>query len=512
MARLNITNYAISVKDASLKEMLQLRQVLIDNKQKLSKISKIGINPSCKILVYSACTDHWVNTDSPLNAQLISIMDFIVLFKKHNQLRKLAFYKKSQTDWTEKEFHALCDLCGARKDSTISGKAAQSKKYIYDDNTIQLWLYAWNTQQIEECLEIAYEDLFLEEGQVERKFKIGDTISQINGVAGLTWTIKSIEKDCYQHTNGGYTLFKDENNYELVEYPFKVGDIVRSIANDNPTDRPRENNYTVQAIDGDDLYYKPGFATHYSKFELVKRAEPEIKYPLFMQNKYGSIFKYTSENYGKCIHSANPNKLHLNFEKWLPPYGIQPDFMKPCDFTVEPEIFDIDWWDARFNAGLPIWYVFDGAPIQATRLPSSYISIDKFFMKPMRYIAFGNYYVPWVESTSCQDTVEANQLTQKEKTMTIQQLLTQLFGAEKPTTDYDRRSSYIVVAYNRDGSQIATAIAETVASVESTIARTPELWGCKILTYKLDKELYVDVPVTITDATIDTIAEPETNE
>ena len=102
------------------------------------------------------------------------------------------------------------------------------------------------------------------------------------------------------------------------------------------------------------------------------------------------------------------------------------------------------------------------------------------------------------ESTQVEST---NKIT-KEQSMTIQQLLQTLFGAEKPTTDYDKRPAIIVVAYNRDGSQMGQAIADNIDQVKSKVADTPELWGCKVLTYTLDQEVSVEVPVKATKAKV----------
>ena len=85
-------------------------------------------------------------------------------------------------------------------------------------------------------------------------------------------------------------------------------------------------------------------------------------------------------------------------------------------------------------------------------------------------------------------------------TSSIQQLLTALFGAEKPTTDYDRRPAFLVVAYDRDGSQIGTATADSVDAVKEKVANTPELWGYKVLTYSLDQEVTVKAPVKASKA------------
>ena len=126
------------------------------------------------------------------------------------------------------------------------------------------------------------------------------------------------------------------------------------------------------------------------------------------------------------------------------------------------------------------------------------------------YCAIGTY-CQWETDVSinpCSEipTIPAPQIkpTQKEITMptTIQQILSRLFGLEKPTTDYENRAAYIVVAYNRDGSEMGTATAASLKIIKDKVAATPELWGCKVLAYKLEKEVSVTVPVKATDITV----------
>lgn len=93
--------------------------------------------------------------------------------------------------------------------------------------------------------------------------------------------------------------------------------------------------------------------------------------------------------------------------------------------------------------------------------------------------------------------------TQKENSMnSLQQLLCQIFGAEKPTTDYDNRKQLMVTVYSLDGKMVATATADSVDQVTTEVKRNPTLWGCKVLTYKLNKEIFVDVPVSIGKAKV----------
>lgn len=86
----------------------------------------------------------------------------------------------------------------------------------------------------------------------------------------------------------------------------------------------------------------------------------EFTYPLYMENirresRNGRVVKFVSLNSGKVIIQENSNDLagyetnnwvdHTDSEHW-----------KPCDFSKAPEIEDLDYWDARYNSGLPVYY------------------------------------------------------------------------------------------------------------------------------------------------------------
>ncbi len=86
--------------------------------------------------------------------------------------------------------------------------------------------------------------------------------------------------------------------------------------------------------------------------------------------------------------------------------------------------------------------------------------------------------------------------------MTIQQILSKLFGNEKPETAYDRKPALVVIVYNQDGTDVAIGYANDIELIKQNIAKTPQLWGCKILTYKLDNELSVDIPVNVLPAVV----------
>ena len=283
--------------------------------------------------------------------------------------------------------------------------------------------------------------------------------------------------------------------------PFKVGDKIRSISNDNPVYRPKGNIYTVSKIYGTDVYYKDGYAAHYSKFELVSEKEPDTLI------KVGSHWErsYTSES-GKAGEIIQVTGVSPNMVKWcgencsvsriyfLNNFHPRPDLDNPKvlhqywkdlydqGIEIEWKIENVDWFLGNYQALTPSVIHYHKSIWEDP--------CYKFRIKP-----------------STQETIQQSKPQIKEKSMTIQQLLQTLFGAEKPTTDYDKRPAILVVAYNRNGSQMGTAVADTLDDVKSKVADTPELWGCKVLTYTLDQEVSVDVPVKTTKAKVAKVKE-----
>lgn len=159
----------------------------------------------------------------------------------------------------------------------------------------------------------------------------------------------------------------------------------------------------------------------------------------------------------------------------------------------------IEEWDARFEAGLPVYYtvqydINSKEHYQCKDLPSLYAGI---------YPIDGANIDFFTSDPSCNDTVEANQQpiqTQKEQPMTptLQQLLTQLFGAAKPQTDYDMKPNFMVVAYSADGTEVATATADSLESVQQHLQANKSLWDCKLVCYKMTAEMQTNVPVAVT--------------
>lgn len=105
---------------------------------------------------------------------------------------------------------------------------------------------------------------------------------------------------------------------------------------------------------------------NYNDFKLCDcngKLIQKFTYPLFMENIFdkltaGRVVKFVSLNSGKVIIQGNSNTLagyetnglidQTNSEHW-----------KLCDFSKAPEVEDLDYWDARYNAGLPVYFSFN---------------------------------------------------------------------------------------------------------------------------------------------------------
>jgi len=83
---------------------------------------------------------------------------------------------------------------------------------------------------------------------------------------------------------------------------------------------------------------------------------------------------------------------------------------------------------------------------------------------------------------------------QKETHMNLQDTINEIFGV----TDYQMKPKFVVVVYNAEGSEIATTTAESLQDVTDKVQSTPKLWGCKLVMYKMNKEVTTEVPVAVT--------------
>ena len=105
---------------------------------------------------------------------------------------------------------------------------------------------------------------------------------------------------------------------------------------------------------------------NYNDFKLCDcngKLIEEFTYPLFMENIFdkstaGRVVKFVSLNEGNVVIQGNSVTLPGNeLAGWID--HTDSEHWKPCDFSKAPEIEDLDYWDARYNAGLPVYFSFN---------------------------------------------------------------------------------------------------------------------------------------------------------
>ena len=107
-------------------------------------------------------------------------------------------------------------------------------------------------------------------------------------------------------------------------------------------------------------------AFKYDDFELCDcngKLIEEFTYPLFMENIFdkstaGRVVKFVSLSEGNVVIQGNSVTLPGNeLADWID--HTDSEHWKPYDFSKAPEIDDLDYWDARFNAGLQVYFSFN---------------------------------------------------------------------------------------------------------------------------------------------------------
>ena len=267
------------------------------------------------------------------------------------------------------------------------------------------------------------------------------------------------------------------------------------------------------------LYYASASSVSFNEVIVIAQAEPEIPYPLFKEDiQLGFIFKYTGPNEG--IYLTNKGVPNRKPGEYLSTMSSENNaWWKPCDFTTEPEVFDIDWWQQRFEAGLPVYvsdqygninkcsrvapknwdknYTFSMIdPSRAQKVPMSKEEIELFKQQvPLSTLHLGLCNeIPLGATADCSLPYP---IIQKEKPMKFQDFINSLF-TEEIKTDYEKKPNFLVTIYNSEGTEIAVTTATSVKSVEDILQSSPKLWGSKAVMYSIDSEVQVSVPVITT--------------
>lgn len=294
----------------------------------------------------------------------------------------------------------------------------------------------------------------------------------------------------------GFKVLQTKQASEAV-----VGDYMYRITK-APTTFPQHSVIKITKIDAKTLWYTSTRNVCHNEVIVIAQAEPEVKYPYFRHgicnNSKPLIIKQNKDSY---------TYIHIEGDllgKTFP--GISVQFVN-CDFTIQPYIDDIDWWQARFEAGLPV-FVNDlhGTHLCVGMGPKTWKQEEATVTFNMtdhlltqktplskEDIELFKYANEW-KQVSLGSTTEWRLLqTIKEQPMKLQQLLDAIFGV----SDYEAKPKFIVTVFNND-KEVGTTTAESVEEIQQTIQSDTRLWGCKLVAYKIHSELQTQVPVAIT--------------
>ena len=293
-----------------------------------------------------------------------------------------------------------------------------------------------------------------------------------------------------------------------------VGDYMYRVSPGNPN-FPQYSIMKITKIDAksniSNLYYASASSVSFNEVIVIA----QVKYPYFTESKRKGkeyickILEKEKYTYIRNWTEDGCNKI----------WNIQPPTGEPCDFKTEPEIFDIDWWQQRFEAGLPVYardeygninkcnatqpkswgkgYTFSMTdPSLIQKVPMSKEDIELFKQQvPLSSLHLG--LCQEIPLGAAADGSLPYTIIQKEKPMKFQDFINSLF-TEEIKTDYEKKPNFLVTIYNSEGTEIAVTTATSVKSVEDTLQATPKLWGSKAVMYSIDSEVQVSVPVVTT--------------
>jgi len=185
---LQITDYVIDVKDSSLADRLRLRQVLLDNGQKLfnNTITRCNVTMFCPAYCVLTFGRWGFDPDSLPN---ISLKDFIQKFKKSNQVRNLAFTSNTP-EWTEQQLENICAFVGDNGEELYE---LNWEIEFFSDDTSSGEIFMTTTEGVPEGhLQVAYEDVFPEAVEEPTEFEFEYPIYKIDIGTGLVRKFTSI--------------------------------------------------------------------------------------------------------------------------------------------------------------------------------------------------------------------------------------------------------------------------------------------------------------------------------
>ena len=166
-----------------------------------------------------------------------------------------------------------------------------------------------------------------------------DTVYVINDMGAEHWYCKAL----------GFKVLQTKPASEAV-----VGDYMYRITS-GPVQFPQNTVIKITELYSDSLEYADGFGVDFDEVIVIAQAqaEPEVKYPIFKQWKK-ELIKFEGLTSGIQLTTSEfftPGEYKTTWTSHTDPRW------NPCDFTTEPEIFDLDWWQQRYEAGLPVYAI-----------------------------------------------------------------------------------------------------------------------------------------------------------
>ena len=309
---------------------------------------------------------------------------------------------------------------------------------------------------------------------------------------------------------------KDHGFKVLQTKPAKqavVGDYMYRITS-GPNAFPQHSVIKITKInaksDISNLYYASTSSVPFNEVIVIAQAEPEVKYPIFKQWQK-ELIKFDGLTSGVQLTTSDfftPGEYKTTWTAHTDPRW------EPCDFTTEPEIFDIDWWQQRYEAGLPVYAIDSYGTVSLCKAlsPKEWDYITTFSMTdhsltqkvPMskedielfkQQVPLSTLHLGLCNEISLCAAADCSlpYTTIKEQPMKLQQLLDTIFGV----SDYEAKPKFIVTVFNND-KEVGTTTAESIEEIQQTIQSDTRLWGCKLVAYKVHSELQTQIPVAIT--------------
>jgi len=365
--------------------------------------------------------------------------------------------------------------------------------------------------------------------------KVGDTVVKTTIRSHHAYekhVIGTLEQVKCIHTNGvtissnnGFINFKDFRvicQETVTTNPFKVGDVIRRIANGSNL-CPIDSEHTVCKVVGKTVYYTDTFTSHYENWELVKSADQnsllprqtkeyfdafQIVYKTGVRLVYTCLQKPSWVPLVKCTSPATISKQlrRIQLSKTFIPVYKQADLPEGCP----DDQFSDEYWEfwEELNKTHTLEYFAYGT---TEWTPVDIIKDLKqvYYLKDNRPRLF-KIKVNDTKNGEFSESQELKKQTQTIKERTMQEKVTVEIDAsilrqvepqpEAPKTALEKATSAVLIIYNQNGNIFDMKTEATATDIKSAKAdlQKPGYLGFTIRIYKFNKGFTTSIPVVET--------------